>query len=39
VGCFNKNQSIPAVFYNASVQKIDFHIPSEHALYGAPLLC
>nr|QOL01132.1 putative extracellular protein CSOL_056 [Pseudococcomyxa simplex] len=34
VGCFNKNQSVPAVFYNATIQKVHFHIPSDHSIYG-----
>ncbi|EIE20510.1 carbonic anhydrase [Coccomyxa subellipsoidea C-169] len=34
VGCFNKNQSVPAEFYNATIQKIHFHIPSDHFIYG-----
>ena len=34
VGCFNKNQSVPAVFYNATVQRITFHTPSDHLVFG-----
>lgn len=38
MGCFNKNQSVPAVFYNATIQKVHFHIPSDHSIYGESLL-
>lgn len=28
---------MPAVFYNATVQKIHFHIPSDHTVFGNQL--
>ena len=35
LGCLNNNKSMPAAFYQASIQRITFHIPSEHTIYGA----
>ncbi len=39
MGCFNKNQSVPAVFYNATVQRIHFHTPSDHLVFGKASSC
>jgi hypothetical protein len=34
-GCLNNNKSMPAQFYQAAIQRVTFHIPSEHTIYGA----
>ena len=34
VGCLNQNQSVPAQFYYANIQRITFHVPSDHTIYG-----
>ena len=35
MGCLNQNQSVPAQFYYANIQRITFHVPSDHTIYGA----
>ena len=39
VGCLNNNMSTPAYFYQAAIQLISFHIPSDHSIFGACSCC